>query len=198
MACLCDFSVRDFCVVVYWFWLLQLFCILSFFQLNHHLLFLVTVSLWLLSVLSFLLETVIVRVVRGTEEVTEQNFQMIYCQIRCCRHLFLVDAKLLRVEEQSPKITRKRFQKLGVIFHVLLTGCWQGLNIFWYPVVKKIVLFFFFQINFLLPTSVFFDMIKGLLHSNSGTVRRKAMGLLNSNLGYHLGSYSHDQVFVLP
>ena len=41
------------------------------------------------------------RVVRGTEEVTEQNFEIIYCQIQCCRHLFLVDAKLLRVEEQS-------------------------------------------------------------------------------------------------
>ena len=69
-------------------------------QLKHHLLLLVIVSLWLLSVLSFPLETVIVRVVRGTEEVTEQNFEIIYCQIQCCRHLFLVDAKLLRVEEQ--------------------------------------------------------------------------------------------------
>lgn len=55
-------------------------------------------------------------------------------------------------------------------------------------------LLIFTQVNLLLPTTVFFEMIKKLLCSNSGTVRRKAMELLNSKLGHHTGTYPDDQV----
>ena len=54
---------------------------------------------------------------------------------------------------------------------------------------------FLFQVNLLLPASVFFDVIKKLLHNNSSTVRRKAMELLNSKLNQYAGSISDDQVF---
>ena len=53
---------------------------------------------------------------------------------------------------------------------------------------------FLFQVNLLLPASVFFDVIKKLLHSSSSTVRRKAMELLNSKLSQYAGSISEDQV----
>ena len=56
---------------------------------------------------------------------------------------------------------------------------------------------FLFQVNLLLPASVFFDVIKKLLHSSSSTVRRKAMELLNSKLSQYAGSISEDQVFPL-
>ena len=57
---------------------------------------------------------------------------------------------------------------------------------------------FLFQVNLLLPASVFFDVIKKLLHSSSSTVRRKAMELLNSKLSQYAGSISDDQVYILP
>jgi len=49
----------------------------------------------------------------------------------------------------------------------------------------------------LLPASVFFDVIKKLLHSNNSTVRRKAMELLSSKLNNSVGSCPSDQVFVI-
>ena len=51
------------------------------------------------------------------------------------------------------------------------------------------------KVNLLLPASVFFDVIKKLLHSSNSTVRRKAMELLNSKLSNSAGSYPTDQVF---
>ena len=54
----------------------------------------------------------------------------------------------------------------------------------------------FVKVNLLLPASVFFDVIKKLLHSSNGTVRRKTMELLNSKLSHNAGSYPSDQVLL--
>jgi len=69
------------------------------------------------------------------------------------------------------------------------------LELWWYLLFFTMKTIFLFQVNLLLPASVFFDVIKKLLHSSSSTVRRKAMELLNSKLSQYAGSISEDQVF---
>ena len=69
------------------------------------------------------------------------------------------------------------------------------LELWWYLLFFTMKTTFLFQVNLLLPASVFFDVIKKLLHSSSSTVRRKAMELLNSKLSQYAGSISEDQVF---
>ena len=70
-----------------------------------------------------------------------------------------------------------------------------GLELWCYLLCLNVKTTFLFQVNLLLPASVFFDVIKKLLHSSSSTVRRKAMELLNSKLSQYAGSISDDQVF---
>ena len=53
------------------------------------------------------------------------------------------------------------------------------------------------KVNLLLPASVFFDVIKKLLHSSNSTVRRKAMELVNSKLSNSVGNCPPDQVFFI-
>ncbi|XP_029184672.2 HEAT repeat-containing protein 1-like isoform X2 [Acropora millepora] len=101
-------------------------------------------------------------------------------------HDEMLNAVFLRLLEDTLTFMAKTAQRTEQAPHDVTGKFLKALLNKAYEIVDKI--------NFLLPTSVFFDMIKGLLHSNSGTVRRKAMGLLNSNLGYYLGSYSHDQI----
>ncbi|KAJ7330602.1 HEAT repeat-containing protein 1 [Desmophyllum pertusum] len=66
---------------------------------------------------------------------------------------------------------------------------WKALLHKTYEIVDKV--------NLLLPASVFFDVIKKLLHSSNGTVRRKTMELLNSKLSHNAGSHPSDQVEAL-
>ena len=53
------------------------------------------------------------------------------------------------------------------------------------------------KVNLLLPASVFFDVIKKLLHCSNSTVRRKAMELVNSKLSNSVGNCPPDQVFFI-
>ena len=166
MVCLCDFSVGDFCVFL---------LILVVATLMHFIILLIKPPLVVFChCFSVSIEFVvispgnsthcIVRIVRGTKELSELNFQIIYCQIQCCRHLFVVDAKLLRVEEQSPQIIRNGFQKLWVIFQFFWassTGSWWGPNIFWYPVVKKLFFSFFSRSTFFCQPLCFLTWSRG-------------------------------------
>ncbi|RMX40131.1 hypothetical protein pdam_00002238 [Pocillopora damicornis] len=53
------------------------------------------------------------------------------------------------------------------------------------------------KVNLLLPASVFFDVIEKLLHSSNGTVKRKAMELLNCKLSNNVGVHSDEQIKAL-
>ncbi|XP_068676688.1 HEAT repeat-containing protein 1-like isoform X1 [Montipora foliosa] len=100
-------------------------------------------------------------------------------------HDEMVNALFLRLLEDTLNFMAKAAQHGEEAPHDATGKFWKALLHKAYEIVDKV--------NLLLPTSVFFDMTKKLLHSCSGTVRRKAMELLNSNLVYHTGTYSHDQ-----
>lgn len=101
----------------------------------------------------------------------------------------ILNLLFLRLLEKTLNFMTKTAQRSDQASNGSIGKFWKALLHKAYEIIDKV--------NVLLPTSVFFEMIRKLLHSSIGTVRHKAMELLNSNLGHHTNTSLHDQVEAL-
>ncbi|XP_078352830.1 HEAT repeat-containing protein 1-like isoform X2 [Oculina patagonica] len=100
----------------------------------------------------------------------------------------MLNSLFLRLLEDTLNFMTKTAQHSEHALHDAAGKFWKALLHKTYEIVDKV--------NLLLPASVFFDVIKKLLHSSNSTVRRKAMELLNSKLSNYTGNYPADQALL--
>ncbi|PFX20859.1 HEAT repeat-containing protein 1 [Stylophora pistillata] len=101
----------------------------------------------------------------------------------------MLDSLFLRLLQDTLNFMTKTAQH-GDQANPEVTGkFWKALLHKTYEIIDKV--------NHLLPASVFFNVIEKLLHSSNGTVRRKAIELLNSKLGNDVGAHSDEQIKAL-